>query len=184
MGIAVFAVLTINQLEAGPSNNALPTDFGTSSAASTPPAPANSVSPLAGIAQVDPSKFIPIMRKNPHPGQIPPFLRADPYGQMPYQQAAAGEVWEFCAYRVNDASLTDLIAHYNEQAKLADMKLVKQKPASENMPGGVVVSWSDGRRGLEVTAAPLGSTKPAAPPLRPDTPLQWVVKYSYPSKAQ
>lgn len=181
----MFVVFTINQFDAGRSARALPTDFGANSTAPAPPTQANNASPLAGLAQVDPAKFIPIERKNPHPGQVVPFLRADPYGQMPYQQAAAGEVWEFCAYRVRDASLTDLIAHYDKQAKLSGMKLVKRNHTSEKMPGGIVVSWSDGRRGLELTAAPLRTTKPAPqPPLRPDTPLQWVVKYSYPSKAQ
>lgn len=184
IGIAVFAVFTFQELAEGSTTYAPPQDFGTANSAAPAPAPPKpGVKSITSLASTDPSKFIPIERSNPHPGQIAPFLRADPYGQMPYQQpAVGGEIWEFCAYRVRDASLTDLFAHYNEQARLLGMTLLKQNPTSNNMPGGTVVSWSDGRRSLEVTAAPLPATQPAAPPLAPPTPLQWVVKYSYPTQ--
>ncbi|MFK7788277.1 MAG: hypothetical protein AB8C95_02135 [Phycisphaeraceae bacterium] len=185
VGIGVFAVLMVQELEAGRSTSALPSDFGTSDTEPTTGATAQGAAGLASLARVDPTKFVPITRDNKHPGQIAPFMRADPYGQMPYQQAAAGEVWEFCAYRLRNASLTDLITHYDKQAKLSGMVLIKQKPTSNNMPGGVVVSWSDGRRGLEVTGWPMRSDQPIPqPPLRPDTPLQWVVKYSYPTQTR
>lgn len=182
----MFAIFTINELSAGPPNPAMPTSFGASpTEAEQRPVAQSGAQPLQGLTGTDPSKFIPIDRPNPHPGQFPSFMRADPYGQVPYQQPAAGnEVWEFCAYRVLDASLTDLIAHYDKQAKLVGMKLIKQKPTSDNKPGGITTSWSDGRRGLNVTAWPTPNTRPAAPPLRPPTPLQWVVRYSYPTLAR
>jgi len=185
IGIGVFAVLTIQKLEAGQTSVKLPSDFGASKSSPAESAAVQGEHPLAGLTSTDPTKFIPIIRENPHPGRFVPFMRADPFGQVPYQQpVAGGEVWEFCAYRVKDASLTDLIAHYDAQAKTVGMKLIKQQPTSEKMPGGIEAAWSDGRRSLRVTAQPLAATQPDTPPLRPDTPLQWVVQYSYPAKGQ
>lgn len=182
VGIAVFAVFVVKELEAGYKVYASPSNFGAADTA-PPPAPVqkNSRNPMAGLNKTDPSKFIPIVRDNPHPGQIPPFMQCDPFGQPPYRQpSAGGEVWEFCVYQVADASLTDLIGHYNTQAQARGMRLTKQKPTSDNLPGGLVASWSDGRAGLQVTATPLRTNAPALPPLAPATPLRWVVKYSYP----
>lgn len=160
----------------------MPSDFGTSNQSPTQAAAATDGSPLAAMMGVDPAKYPPILRANPHPGQFTPFLRADPYGIPPHQQIAAGVVTETCDYKVRDASLVDLLAHYNEQAKLAGMKPIKRRPTSDERPGGMVASWSDGRRGLQVTGWPLRSDQPVpAPPLRPATPLRWVVKYSYPA---
>lgn len=185
VGIGVFTVLTVIQYKNGPSNQTRPTSFGASTTSpDQQPATPTGTSPMAGLNGLDTSKFPPITRPNPHPGQIAPFLRADPHNYPYYQKVDNGEVWEYCDYKVLDASLTDLIAHYDKQAKLAGMKLIKQKPTSNNMPGGIDASWSDGRRGLNVTAWPLPNTKPAAPPLRPSTPLQWVVRYSYPTLAR
>lgn len=182
IGIAVFAVFTIEELKAGATTYAPPTSFG---AADTSPAavPTHSTgsNPLAGLSTTDPNKYIPILRDNPHPGKVAPFMRTAPLGQPPYYQTAGNEVWELCAYRVTDASLTALFAHYDQQAKQRGMKLNKQRPTSENRPGGIVLSWTKGQDRLEVTAWPL-PTESATPPLSPKTPLQWVVKYSYPSQ--
>lgn len=187
VGISIFAVFAIEELKAGSSNPPLPHDFGANSTASNPSPTAMkpSANPLAGLTSTDPSKFIPILRENPHPGEIKPFLKADPFGQAPYRQpAAGGEVWEFCVYQVRDASLTDLVSHYDQQAKARGMRLKKQQATSSNLPGGMIASWSDGSRGLEVTAIPLPLSEPTRPPLAPPTPLRWVVKYSYPDPIQ
>jgi len=184
-GIAVFAVFTIKQLEAGQSAPTLPSDFGTSKTSPDDAAESRGDGPLPGLGGTDPTKYIPIVRENPHPGRFAPFLRADPFGQVPYREPIAGGiVVENCAYRVNDASLADLFAHYHDQAEQVGMKLTKQKETSKKMPGGIEAAWSDGRRSLRVTAQPLAPSQPAAPPLRPETPLQWVVQYSYPATGQ
>lgn len=187
VGIGVFAVFTIQELEAGQRGTALPTDFGASksSPADTAEAQSNDISknPLAGLGGLDPNKYPPITRPNPHPGQFAPFLRADPHSYPYEQKFEGGETWEICTYQVKDASLRDLIAHYDAQAKQVGMTLSKHQPTSEAMPGGIEAAWSDGRRSLRVTGVPLPS-RPAQPPLRPATPLQWVVQYSYPAKGQ
>lgn len=92
-----------------------------------------------------------------------------------------GEVWEHADYITKDASLTDLIAHYNSQATQHGLKLTKQHPTSNEKPGGIVAAWTDGQKSLQVTAWPLPNRKPVQPPLAPPTPLHWVVKYSYPA---
>lgn len=193
VGIAAFAVFTIKELEAGQAATKLPSasDFGISTSSPGDSADAPGKGPLPGLTELtgltgtDPTKYIPIVRDNPHPGQFAPFMRADPYGQVPYKQSVGGgETWETCAYRVNDASLTDLIAHYHDQATQVGMKLTKQKATSAKMPGGIVAVWSDGRRSLRVTGWPEPTDKPATPPLRQPIPLEWVVQYSYPAKGQ
>lgn len=184
VGIAVFAVYTIEELKAGPPTGPPPTDFGASTNSpnqQTTPS-TQGKNPLAGLTTPDPNNFRPIFRDNPHPGEIAPFLDAAPYGQPPYQQPAGGEVWEFCVYQVKDASPSDLVAHYNRQARVRGMHLTKHEPTSANMPGGVVAAWSDGKKGLQVTVSPLPVTEPVQPPLAPPTPLRWVVKYSYPDR--
>lgn len=183
VGIAVFAVYTIEELKAGVTTYAPPTDFGAADTSPpTEPTPSQGPNALAGLTTTDTSKFIPILRENPHPGKVVPFMNAAPFGQAPYRQPTAGnEVWELCAYRVTDASLTDLVAHYDQQAKQRGMKLNKQRPTSDRQPGGIISSWTKGQERLEVTAWPMPS-QPATPPLAPKTPLQWVVKYSYPDQ--
>lgn len=184
IGVLVFAVLMIEELKAGVTTDAIPADFG-AAYTSTPQqlAKPDSPNPLAGLTTTDPTKFIPILRDNPHPGEIMPFMKADPFGQPPYRQPTAGnDVWELCAYRVRDASLADLIAHYDQQARGRSMRLARQRPTTR-AAGGIVAAWSDGQRTLEVTALPLPMTEPTTPPLAPPNPLQWVVKYSYPEAA-
>lgn len=177
-GVAIFAVFTIEELKKGPETTPPPTDFGASSNA---PGASMTGDPFQGLTGTDTSKFIPILRPNPHPGQITPFQKADPFGQPPYRQPSnGGEVWEFCAYRVSDATPAQAIAHYDQEAKRLGMRLVHQAPTSNNKPGGTYAAWSDGRRGLNVTAWPTPNAPPPIPPLKPTTPLDWVVKYSYP----
>lgn len=177
-GIAVFSVMMIEALKAGPPTNDRPNDFGASSTTNEPKA--DSGSPLAGLGRVNPKNYPPILRPNPHPGEFTPFLKAPPHG-MPHYQNLGGEIWEHANYNIRDASLTDLIAHYDKQAKLRGLTLTKQHPTTANRPGGIVVAWTDGPKSLHVTAWPLRSTEPVQPPLAPPTPLQWVVKYSYPA---
>ena len=178
-GIAVFSVITIEELMAGPPTNNLSSDFGASPTAYE--TQTDSTSPLAGLSGVNPKTFLPILRPNPHPGQFKPYLNAAPYGQPPYFQNLGGEIWEHSNYKTPNASLTELIAHYNKQAALRGMKLNKQHPTSNEKPGGIVAAWTDGQTSLNVTAWPLPNDKPVQPPLAPPTPLQWVVKYSYPA---
>lgn len=181
VGIAVFAVLTIEELKAGYKTDAPPSDFGTADGPpAAPPVQANSPNPLAGLTTTDPTKYPLIDRANPHPGEIVPFLRTAPLGQAPYAQSEAGVVWELCVYQQPDASLTDLFAYYSDQAKQKGMRLIKQRPTSDNLPGGIEATWSDGQKRLVVTASPLPARQPVQPPLAPPTPLRWVVKYSYP----
>jgi hypothetical protein len=180
VAIGVFAVFTIEELANAAKTPPLPTDFG----AATTTQPTASMrgadgSPLpAGFAGTDPSKFIPIFRDNPHPGEIVPFQQTAPLGQPPYRQPNAdSEVWELCAYELRDASLDELMSYYDAKATARGLKLIKQQPTSANMPGGVEAAWSDGLRRLDVTARPLPKPRP---PLAPANPLRWVVKYSYP----
>ncbi|MEM9347080.1 MAG: hypothetical protein AAGB26_10735 [Planctomycetota bacterium] len=185
VGIGVFAVYAIEELKAGAPRGGLPTDFGASDTSPGQQAgPAvQSNNPFAALATTDQSKYIPIDRDNPNPGQIVPFMNAAPYGQPPYKQPIAGnEVWELCVYQVKDASIAELIGYYNRQARRRGMQLTKQQPTSDNMPGGVVAAWSNGPIGLQVTVNPLPLTEPVQPPLAPPTPLRWVVKYSYPNQ--
>lgn len=183
VGILVFAVFMIEQLKAGATTYAIPADFGAAHTPAQPPAKPDSPNPLAGLTTTDPTQFIPILRDNPHPGEIMPFMNADPFGQPPYRQPTAGnDVWELCVYRVRDASLADLITHYDQQARDRRMRLVRQRPTTNNA-SGIVAAWTDGRRALELTALSLPATEPTTPPLAPPNPLQWVVKYSYPEAA-
>lgn len=178
VGIAVFSVIAIESLKAGPRGTRLPTDFGAADAEQDQ-IPSASQAPLAGLTGTDPIKFPLIDRPNPHPGEIKPFGGTAPLGQPPYRQAGAGEVWEFCVYELPNASLNELIAYYANEATQRGMKQIKLKPTSDNMPGGIEAAWSDGKNRLEVTARPLAAP-PTNPPLAPPTPLRWVVKYSYP----
>ena len=181
VGIGVFAVFTIEELRAGSTTYAPPTDFGASDEAPALPATAKSgPAALADLAKLDPTRFPIIERPNPHPGEIVPFAEAAPLGQPPYYQAEAGEVWELCVYELRNASMTELIAYYNAQAEERGLRLMKQKPTSANMPGGIVTTWGDGKKSLQVTSRPMPVTEPITPPLAPPTPLRWVVKYSYP----
>ena len=178
VGVGIFAVFTIEELKQGPDTTPPPNDFGASNQA--PAAPVGN-DPLAGLTGTDPTKFIPILRPNPHPGEISPFQKADPFGQAPYRQpSTGGEIWEFCAYRVSDATPKQAIKHYDQEARLRGMRLIHQAPTSNNKPGGVYAAWSDGRNSLNVTAWPTPNAPPPLPPLKPTTPLDWVVKYSYP----
>lgn len=185
VGIAVFAVLTIKELEAGQAATMLPNDFGAISKTQTFEAiPTQGDSPLGALGGLDPNKYPPILRDNPHPGRFAPFMRADPH-TYPYSQTfEGGETWEICSYKVKDANLAAVIAHYGEQAASVGMKQIKHQPTSQALPGGIEAAWSDGRRSLRVTAAPLPTEQPVAPPLKQPTPLEWVVQYSYPAKGQ
>lgn len=178
VGIAVFSVIAIESLKAGPRDRGLPTDFGAADVEQDTAPPA-SQTPLAGLTGTDPVKFPVIDRPNPHPGEIKPFGGTAPLGQPPYRQVGAGEVWEFCVYELPNASMNELITYYAGQATQRGMKQLKLKPTSDNMPGGIEAAWSDGKNRLEVTARPLAAPK-TNPPLAPPTPLRWVVKYSYP----
>ncbi|MGB0766254.1 MAG: hypothetical protein ACPGYV_00935 [Phycisphaeraceae bacterium] len=190
VGVAVFGVLTIQTLGDGPPTTALPTDFGANpqSAASMTPVPPStptaSGNPLAGLTGTDATQFVPIVRANPHPGRIVPFLNADAFGQPPYRQPFENrEVWELCAYRVMDASPAQAFAYYDARASELGMSRLRRSATSAKRPGGIKAVWSDGTNQLELTAWPTPNAPPTAPPLKPQTPLDWVVKYSYPSPA-
>lgn len=186
VGIAVFAVFAVQtvktweQMRQDANSHSIPTDFGSASFNPEGTQASNDDS-LLGLAKPNPAKFIPIVRENPHPGEIAPFLGTAPFGQPPYRQPpAGGVVWENCAYRVPDAGLVDLIAHYDREAKAIGMRLTKQHPTGDSKrPGGIVTSWSAGSKHLRVTAWPL-PTKQRQPPLKTLAPLEWVVQYSYP----
>lgn len=178
VGIAIFSVITIEEIKAGARSAPPPTDFGAADQNRDSAPPKNNTS-LADLAQTDPIKFPVIDRPNPHPGEIKPFGGTAPLGQPPYRQAGAGEVWEFCVYELPDASLNDVIVYYAKQATQRGMKQIKLKPTSDNMPGGIEAAWGDGKDRLEVTVRPLNPPT-TTPPLAPPTPLRWVVKYSYP----
>ena len=180
VGIAVFSVITIEELKAGARGTPPPTDFGAADS-DQGRASAASKAPLAGLTGTDPIKFPVIDRPNPHPGEIKPFADTAPLGQPPYRQAGAGEIWEFCVYELPDASMKELIAYYASEATKRDLKQIKLKPTSDNMPGGIEAAWGDGKERLEVTARPLPAQQ-VNPPLAPPTPLRWVVKYSYPQQ--
>ena len=181
-GIAVFSVITIEELKAGPKTTPPPSDFGAADP-SQDETPAESNAPLAGLTGTDPIKFPLINRPNPHPGEIKPFNGTAPLGQPPYRQVNAGEVWELCVYELPDASLTELISYYADEAKQRGLKQIKLKPTSDNMPGGIEAAWGNSKDRLEVTARPLPAPR-TNPPLAPPTPLRWVVKYSYPQQPQ
>lgn len=180
----MFVIFAIEELKAGATTSPHPTYFGAANTVPTNPVTAklsNRPTSLTNLARTDPSKFIEIRRNNPHPGEIPPFMQADPFGQPPYRQPHMGNhVWELCAYRVRDGRMADLIAHYDQQAKGRGMRPVRQRP-SQKFPDGIVAIWTNGQYTLEVTASPLPATEPATPPLAPPTPLQWVVKYIAPN---
>lgn len=175
VGIAVFAVYTIEELKAGPPSATTPTDFGAADTERETPEPADDKS-LAGLAKPDPTKFIPI---NHPPGRVAAYRGAAPLGQPPYRQPMTGEVWEFCVYELRDADIDELIAYYGGQAQARGLEQVKLEPTSGNTPGGIEAAWSDGKDRLEVTVLPLSPPRTTAP-LAPKTPLRWVVKYSYP----
>ena len=182
-GITVFAVFTIEELKAGVTTYAPPTDFGAADASpDTPMKPTPGSNPLAGQLGPDPGRYPLINRPNRHPGEIMPFKGTAPLGQPPYYQAKGGEVWEFCVYERPDTSLTDLIAYYNDQAKQKGMRFIKQRPTGANIPGGIEATWSDGQNHLVVTISPRRVAEPVQPPLAQPTPLRWVVKYSYPNQ--
>jgi len=185
-GVLVFGILAVNELTHETTAQAPGRDFGTGHASPPEPKPA-SHDPLQGLARLNPEQFIPITRANPHPGQIKPFQSAAAFIQPPYRQPTYnGEVWEFCAYRVEDALPSEAFNHYDTQARLLGLAIVQQGPTTNTAPGGIRARWSDGKRTLELTAWPtLGAppAKPAQPPLRTPTALDWVVKYSYPEPA-
>ncbi|MBX2853156.1 MAG: hypothetical protein KTR15_15585, partial [Phycisphaeraceae bacterium] len=145
-GIAVFAVITIEELKAGPPNSRPPTDFGAADP-NRDNASAAGNAPLAGLTGTDPAKFPLIDRPNPHPGEIKPFGGTAPRGLPPYRQAGAGEVWEFCVYELPDASMNELITYYASEARRRGLKQIKLKP-TDNTPGGIEAAWGDGKNRL------------------------------------
>lgn len=182
VGVLVFGVFAFTELASQRQAVALPNEFGASKPAQQPSPPqGQSMSDkFRSIAQRDPSKFIPIRRDNPHPGEIEPFLGAASYQKPPYRQpTTANEVWELCEYRTLDSDPEAAFAYYHKQAAKRGLELRTHSPTSDNVPGGIKASWSDGSHRLELTAWPLKSP-PVQPPLKPKTPLRWVVKYSYP----
>lgn len=185
IGVLIFGVLAITELSNPPqvSTQRAGNPFGTSDRMPTPEEAALGQRLLSGIAGVDQSKFIKIQRDNPHPGELTPFLNSDSYGQPPYRQPSiGGEVWELADYRVNDATVQAAYDHYEKQAKTRGMTL-KMRGDMTSMPGGRKAVWTNGSHALELAAWPLASNEPIRPPLRPKTPLHWVVKYSYPENA-
>jgi len=184
VGVLVFGVLAFEQLRQAPAATHTPQDFGKSSDVPELTIDKQDLPALMkSLGRPDASKYIPILRENPHPGSFTPFLNAAPYGQPPYRQPEVdGVVWEHCAYRTTEPTNPDAaVTHYAEQALARGLDLKSMSPTSDRNPGGIRAAWSDGRRTLEVTAWPTpGSTQVTRPPLKPMGPLDWVVKYSYP----
>lgn len=177
VGVGVFGVFAINELSKPTTAPAQNNGFGASTELPGGD-PAGSDNSFIDLAKPNPRQFIPIQRENPHPGEFPPYADAAPYGQPPYQQPTVNnEVWEFCAYRVKQGSVQDVIAHYHREAINRGLKLQTRDATSNRLPGGTKAVWSNGARTLELTARPM----PVQPPLRPE--LEWVVKYSYPEPA-
>lgn len=186
--VGVFGVLAIRELAKPRPTTPTPRDFGASDA---PPGRGDDgqrlpgdtereqTNPLLALAQG--GVGVPI---DHHPGRFEPFQGAASFIQPPYRQKNTDtEVWEFCSYRVQDASPKAAFAHYAAQAEARGMKLMYNKPSDTRGPGGLIAAWSDGKKRLELTAWPTQTDRPLPPPpppLRPVTPLDWVVKYSYP----
>lgn len=186
-GVLVFGVYAFQQL-AQPGQAPAPAhDFGTDAAIQAPATPRgdNAGERARSLGQLDPNKYIPIRRDNPHPGAIEPFLGAASARQPPYRQPnIADEVWELCHYRTADADPEAAFDYYHQQATQRGLTLRSRGKTSPNTPGGIAASWADGSHRLELTAWPTPDTPPAKPPFKPRTPLDWVVKYSYPEGTQ
>ena len=179
-GVAGFGFYTINDLMNNRPVPAVtdPNPFGTANA---PPAnylPADDQT-LASLLRPDPNQYDYIdERENPHPGEIYPYRDAPPYGVAPFRLPDTGnQVWEFCHYSLPAGDHEAVIAYYASQAQRMGLHRETIGPTSDEAPGGLVASWTNGRQQLEVTAWPIPSSEPVAPPLRPTNPVQWVVKY-------
>lgn len=185
-GVLVYGGFALSRLSQPPTVERAMIDFNKASdAVMQQPDELSPAQAVAELARPDPSRFIPILRDNPHPGMIEPYQNAAPYGQPPYRQPNTdGEVWELCAYRVATSHPADAIEHYAAQARARGLDLLASGPTTRRTPDGLVATWTDGSRTLQVTAWPtLGQTAnpPVAAPLRPVGSLDWVVKYSYPA---
>lgn len=182
IGVGVFGVFAINDLRLGvPVSPAQPDDFGALKPGD-PDAAGNlepdSDNPFVALAQLRPDQYIPIKH---HPGKIEPFFDATAFLQPPYRQAGAGPfVIENCAYRVVDATPQQALDHYNTHATAKGLKLTSLDPTSNQRPGGIKARWTDGISMLMLTAWPTENAPPTPAPLKPKTPLDWVVQYSYP----
>ena len=188
VGVLVFGIFAFEQLLNPQASSPIASQFGTGD---TAPQVTSNQQPgnfIKAMAQPDPTKFVPILRENHHPGEVAPFINAAPYGQPPYRQPNSDrEVWEFCAYRTNQPHHPDdAFAHYNAQAALRGMTLQSNEPTSAKLPNGLRAVWSNGTQTLELTAWPtIGGEVSLQPPFnQPRGPLDWVVKYSYPVGAE
>lgn len=183
IGVTLFGIFAIQDLQARQQTTAPDYNFGAIDQEPGSGMPmAGGLLPGGQALGLDPNKFVPIDRENPHPGEVTPYQSADAFIQPPYRQPnTSQEVWEFCAYRVKDGTTKAAFEHYNEQAKKRGLKLLRMDPTSSNRPGGIKAAWSDGKDRLELTAWPTPNAQPPLPPLKPATPLDWVVKYSYPA---
>ncbi len=136
------------------------------------PAPSD---PLLALGQ-NPG-LIPI---DHHPGRFKPFLRADAYLQPPYREpVVGGMVVEACAYQTEQGDPQQAYEHYNTLALKRGMKQLHKRDTPPQRPGGVMAAWADESTRLYLNAWP-GTPEPTPAPVRPKTPLKWVVKYSYP----
>lgn len=186
VGVCVFGVFAINELSQGVAPPPIPRDgFGASDAL---PGENHSRRRLPGDLEISGTNPLVDLSQDSnrilidhHPGEFEPFRNSAQFEPTPYRQPIInGEVWEFCYYESDEGHPQDAFDHYNRLAKERGLDLISHGPSSDNTPGGMKAIWSDGRRGLELQAAPVRPRQPVRPPLRPTSPLGWVVKYSYP----
>jgi len=187
-GVLVFGVFAFETLLNPPANNPRPDSFGKSDGPPmAQPAEQDAGDALRAMARPDPSKFIPIRRDNPHPGEIRPFLGAEHHGMAPYQQPVSqGEVWEVCHYQTTELHTPeDAFDYYHRQAEQRGLDLRRKAPIEKDTRGGLQASWGDGQRTLDLIVwHTQGQALETRPPLKPRGPLDWVVKYSYPRDAR
>lgn len=185
IGVGVFGVLALSDLAQKPVAKPAINTFGASDTAPTGMSNAvdeSNKNPLAGVGGLDPNKFVPINRDNPHPGEFEPFINGSLALYAPHTPLLGGPITtERCAYQAPDATVQEAIAHYERAAAHRGMTLKSKTPTSERVPGGMKATWTGSGRTLQVAAWPTLNTAPPAPPLKPATPLDWVVQYSYPA---
>ncbi len=186
VGVGAFGVLAINDLSKPITPTA--TNANTYGASDALPGDNRESRRLPGdleVKQTDPLLALgQIGHRTPiahHPGKFKPFINAEAYQYPPFREKVVDSlVIEQCDYRYTNATPQQAFEHYNALAIERGMKLLHKNPSSAARPGGLIAAWTDGPRRFELSAWPTAGADPTPPPLKPKTPLQWVVKYSYP----